>query len=59
MDDEIIDLFLLKFVIQMPEKPNADQFLVSKVGFGIITCALKTSLGTGIVNPADKQIKLN
>ncbi len=43
----------------MPEKPDTNEFLVSKIRLGIITEALKTSVGTGIVNPADKQIKLN
>ena len=55
-DDKIIDLFLLKFVIKMPEKPDADEFLVGKVGFRIITCTLKASLEASIVNLTDKQI---
>ncbi len=57
--DKIIDLFLLEFVIEMPEKPDANEFLVSKFGVRIITCTLKASLGTSIVNLTDKQIKLN
>ncbi len=43
----------------MPEKPDTDEFLVGKFGFGIIAGALKTSVGTSIVNLTDKQIKLN
>jgi hypothetical protein len=58
-ENEIVDLFLLKLFVEMPEKPNADEFLVGKIRLGIVTCPLKTSLGTGIVNLTDKQIKLN
>ena len=57
--NEIVDLFLLKLSVQMPEKPNRDEFLIGKIRLGIITRALKTSLGTSIVNLTDKQIKLN
>ncbi len=58
-ENEIVDLFLLKLFVEMPEKPDADEFLVGKIRLGIITLPLKTSIGTVIVNPADKQIKLN
>ena len=57
--NEIVDLFLLELSVQMPEKPDTNEFLVSKIRLGIITEALKTGVGTSIVNLTDKQIKLN
>ena len=57
--NEIVDLLFREFVIEMTEKPNADQFWVSKQRFGVVTGALKTGCGTSIVNLTDKQIKLN
>ncbi len=35
--DKIVDLFLLELSVQMPEKPDADKFLVGKIRLGIIT----------------------
>lgn len=54
-----MDLLLVEFLIEMPEKPDANDFLVSKIRLGIVAQALKTSVGTGIVNLTDKQINLN
>lgn len=51
---EIVDLAFIEFLVQMSEKPDADQFLISKLRFMIITEALKTGFGTSIVNLTDK-----
>lgn len=55
--NEIVDLAFIEFLVQVSEKPDADEFLVSKLRLVIITQALKTSLRAGIVNLTDKQIK--
>lgn len=57
--DETIDLNFCEFLIEMPEKPDRDQFLVGKFRISIIAPALKTSVGTSIVNLTDKQIKFD
>jgi len=53
-----VDLLLVELLIEMSEKPDADEFLVGKIRLGIVTCAPETSSGTSIVNLTDKQINL-
>ena len=59
MLDKTKHLFFLETAIQLSKEPNGEQFLISERGLGIITQALKTSLGRSIVNLADKQVNLN
>ena len=56
MAGEIIDLSFIKFLVQMPEKPDRDEFLVGKFRRAVIAEALKTGVGTSIVDLTDKQI---
>ena len=57
--NEAMNLFLFIFFIEMSEEPDGDEFLIGKARPGIITEALKTGVGTGIVDLTDEQIKLN
>jgi hypothetical protein len=56
INDELINRFLLKQIVQMGEQVESDKFLVSQCGLGVIAQALKTGLRLSIVNMTDKQI---
>jgi hypothetical protein len=57
--NKLVHLFFLKFIVQISKKPNCHWFLVSKIRLIIIAQALKTSIGTSIVDLTDKQVNLN
>lgn len=55
--DKIVDLAFREFLVQVSEKPDADEFLFSKLRLSIIARAPETSCRTSILNMTDKQIK--
>jgi hypothetical protein len=59
LDDQIVDRFFLKPSLEMTKQIDRHNFLIGKLGLGVIAQALKTSGGLRIVKQADKQIELN
>jgi len=58
--DKVVDVEFIKFLVQVSEKIDSDEFLVSKNRLVVvITKTLKTSSLTSRIKVANKQINLD